>query len=217
MATVTELPAPTWSIERLQNHFGGIAANRIHRYPKPGTAQKRDLILWNKQHDAACELIDGVLVEKVMSTKESVLALLLGTYLNIYLQKNPLGIMVGADGSLEIMPGLVRIPDLSFLSWETIGADELPDVPVGEFTPDLAVEVISKSNTPAEMQRKVADYFASGTKLVWLIYPKRKAVHVYESTTKRRIVTDVLDGGTVLPGFSLNLDELFSAGRRSKR
>lgn len=216
MATVSELPSPTWSIDRLQEHFGGIAANRIHRYPRPGLARKKDLIRWNEQHDSCCELIDGVLVEKVVGTRESMLASLLIVRLGIFLQNHPLGLLLGADGSLEIIPHLVRLPDVSFLSWESIGADELPSVPVAALAPDLAVEVISQGNTKGEMQRKLTEYFASGVKLVWLIYPKRKSIHVYENAASKRVVTDILDGGTVLPGFSLNLNEFFSAGRRRK-
>jgi Uma2 family endonuclease len=217
MATVSERPSPTWSLERLQHHFGGIPAKRIHLYPPPGTAKKKQLIQWNEgKKGIACELVDGVLVEKAVGFKESFLAGVLMFPLNLYLRTHPLGVVVGEHGCMEIMPGLVRIPDVSFVSWATIGADEIPTDPVPILAPVLAVEVISKGNTKAEMERKVQEYFASGSRQVWLIYPRRKAVEVYSSPEEKRTVKDVIDGGKVLSGFSLRLDLLFSAGQRSK-
>src|SRR5205085_207857 len=83
---------------------------------------------------------------------------------------------------------------------------------VAGFAPDLAIEILSKSNTRAEMARKRRAYFAGGTRAVWEINPRRRTVTVYTNpiSSDRLIETDTLDGGDVLPGFKLRLSELFT-------
>ena len=67
--------------------------------------------------------------------------------------------------------GLVRIPDVAFTSWERLPGRRVPPEPIPELAPDLAVEVLSQSNTEAEMTRKRGEYFAAGVRLVWLVDP----------------------------------------------
>jgi Uma2 family endonuclease len=83
---------------------------------------------------------------------------------------------------------------------------------VAHFTPDLAVEVISDSNTKAEIDRKIGEYFRSGSKLVWVFDPNKDATEVYTSAEDvvRLAPTHVLSGDPVLPGFRLSLAELFA-------
>jgi Uma2 family endonuclease len=78
--------------------------------------------------------------------------------------------------------------------------------------PNLAVEVLSRSNTPGEMTAKRQEYFAAGVQLVWEINPETRRVVVYRSPTDATTLTatDNLDGGTVLPGFALPLHQLFA-------
>ena len=64
------------------------------------------------REDRLCELVDGVLLEKTVGTYESYLALLLGNFVD----ENNLGIVLGADGMMRLVPGLVRIPNVSFIS-----------------------------------------------------------------------------------------------------
>jgi Uma2 family endonuclease len=84
--------------------------------------------------------------------------------------------------------------------------------------PDLAVEVLSKSNTEKEMKRKLREYFEAGTRLVWLVDPKARTVRVYTSPRKFKLLTEdqTLDGGEVLPGFELSLRKLFARAGRWK-
>jgi Uma2 family endonuclease len=118
------------------------------------------------------------------------------------------------DGStgfvLRRSPPLVRCPDVGF-----VRAERLPGgVPPGplELAPDLAVEVLSPSNTAAEMTRKLADYFGHGTRIVWLVDPDAREVTVYSAGAIPRLLhdTDTLDGGDVLPGFSTPVAALFA-------
>ena len=97
---------------------------------------------------------------------------------NSYLDENDLGVCVGADGMMRLAPGLVRIPDLSFINWDRLPGRESPTEPIPDLAPDLAVEVLSDGNTKAEMARKVREYFEAGVSLVWLIDPKKRTARV---------------------------------------
>src|SRR5579871_2782297 len=114
-------PVSTKTLARLRRDLGMIPAERIVLDPAPGTATEADIEVLRKR-GRLCELIDGVLVEKAMGWKESLWALLIGQYINNYLDHHPLGIALGADAFLRLMPGLVRAPDVSFISWERIPA-----------------------------------------------------------------------------------------------
>lgn len=218
MASVEDWPMYAWPLARLRRHFGGIPAERILSVPSPGTATERDLLFINDRGERICELVDGCLVEKAMGARESLLAAYLGHLIQQFLEHASLGFVLGADGALRFLPGLVRVPDLSFISWKRLGADELPDDPLPDLAPDLAVEVISKANTAREMDRKVNEYFRAGVRLVWLINPRKRIVEVFTSPEDKVVLGngDQLDGGKVLPGFSVSLRELFSAHRRRR-
>jgi Uma2 family endonuclease len=214
----TSLP-PTWSVGDLLEHFGGISPQRIRLRPAPGTATERDLLDIHVHEDRLYELVDGVLVEKVMGYEEACLALLLGRLLGNFVEEHDLGLVAGADGGLRLMPGLVRIPDISFISWRQLPNKEIPTDPIPELAPDLAVEVLSETNTREEMQRKLKDYFLAGVQLVWYVDPDDRSVSVYtapdQSTRLREGRT--LDGGAVLPGFAVPVRQLFARVSRRPR
>ena len=139
--------------------------------------------------------------------------------INAYLDEDDRGICVGADGMMRIAPGLVRIPDVSFISWDRLPGRESPKDPVPDLAPDLAVEILSEGNTPAEMKRKVGEYFKAGVRLVWLIDPRKRTARVY-SAPHRAIhirATESLEGGDVLPGFVIGLADLLDRGRRPRK
>jgi Uma2 family endonuclease len=221
MATAVETSGPE-TLADLLHRIGDVAPERILVKPPPGTATVRDVIAaLEGPRKRICELVDGVLVEKTMAAKESILAIRLSRFVGTYLDglDYDLGVLLGEAGTLEMLPQLVRIPDLCFVSWERVGADEWPEEPAPEIVPNLAVEVISQSNTKAEMTRKLRDYFEAGVEEVWYIYPKTQSIEVYSSPTKvRRISKDgTLTASVVFPGFSLPLSKLFASTRRSKK
>jgi Uma2 family endonuclease len=202
----------------MQEQLGGIPLERIRMVPPPGVATEKDLLKIIDSEDRICELVDGVLVEKPTGYFESQLAMLLGYFIRTYLEQNDLGIVLGEAGTLRILRDQIRVPDVAFLSWRHFPGRTLPAEPVPAVVPDLAIEVLSKSNTKHEMERKLDDYFAAGVVLVWFIDPVLRTAEVYESRNERRIVSfgDSLSGGTVLPGFDLPLKQLFEkAGWRS--
>jgi Uma2 family endonuclease len=207
----TGLP-PTWSIADLLEHFGNISPRRIRLHPAPGTATEKDLLAIQAREDRLYELIDGVLVEKVMCFRESCLAALMIRLLGNFVAERDRGLITAPDGTLRLAPRLVGIPDVAFISWSRLRGRKYPEEPIPDLVPDLAVEILSKGNTPEEMLRKLKDYFLAGVRLVWFVDPEERVVDVYtapdEST--RLVEGDTLDGGDVLTGFRLPLNELFA-------
>jgi Uma2 family endonuclease len=111
-----------------------------------------------------------------------------------------------------VLLGLVRLPDVGFVSWDRLPGRRVPDEPIPNVVPDLAVEVLSPSNTAREMSRKRGEYFRAGVRLVWEIDPRTRTARVYTSETVFTDLTagDELDGDPVLPGFRLPLAVLFA-------
>jgi Uma2 family endonuclease len=195
-------------LERL----GGIAPKRVRMQPQPGKATERDLLRALKKGDRLFELVDGTLVEKVMGWMEACLALRVGRFIGNYAAEKDLGEVAGADAATRLMPGLVRIPDCSFVSWERLPGRALPDDPIPGLVPDLAVEVLREGNTPGEIRRKLKEYFLAGVPLVWLVDPRQRTVQVFTAPDQGQTVTEdqVLGGGAVLPGLRLPLRDVFA-------
>jgi Uma2 family endonuclease len=214
---VVEYPT-NWTMADLQQHLGGIPLERILLYRSPGTATEEDALWLDDHEDRICELIDGVLVEKVMSSYESLLAMMLGYLLQEYLERQPLGVILGEAGQLRILPKKMRVPDVAFISWSRFPDGKLPRDRVYRVAPDLAVEILSDGNTTEEMDLKLDEYFEANVRLVWYIESQSRTATIYSARDQATAI-DVnghLEGGAVLPGFSLRLGELFErADRRS--
>ena len=206
----TQLPTE-WTLADLQRHLGGIPLERIRMYPPPGMATLEDAISVDQHEDLACELIDGILVEKTMGWYESMLAAIIVRELWSFVEEHRLGKVLGSEGTLQILDNQMRMPDVCFISWKRFPGGKLPREPMPMLVPDLAIEVLSTGNTPGEMQRKRRDYFAAGVELVWQIDPETQTAQVFTSETNVMDVAadGVLDGAHVLPGFQLSLGELF--------
>jgi Uma2 family endonuclease len=212
MARKTPRFPRTWNLAELIEHLGRVPLERIRAYPAPGTATEKDVIEIQAREDRLCELIDGVLVEKAMGFRESFLAPDLGRHLGNFASSHDLGIVTGSDGTIRLARGLVRIPDCAFFAWERLPGRAVPDEPIPDLAPDLAIEVLSDSNTKQEMERKLKDYFFAGVRLVWLIDPEKRIADVYTAPDQRVRLKEgqSLSGGDVLPGFTLPLTELFA-------
>lgn len=210
MATITSDPE---TIAELLDRLDGISPERVRLKPSPGTAVEEDVERYKYQDGRKhlLELVDGTLVEKVMGQYESQLAAILMIEIGIFLKQNHLGILLGSDGGHRLDIGLVRMPDVAFISNDRL--DALKNRPaVVPFAPDLAVEVISPGNTDREMERKLQEYFDAGVKLVWYVYPEMQTVLVYRGADQVREleIDDSLNGEDVLPGFHLSIREWFS-------
>jgi Uma2 family endonuclease len=200
-----------WTVADLLAEFGPILASRVRHEPAPGTATAEDLIDINARENRLYELVDGVLLEKTVGFYEAYLAQLLAHFLNTHVIPEDLGIVTGADGMVRLAPGLIRIPDVSFVSWKRLPDRRVPRQPVPDLVPDLAVEVLSAANTQEEMDRKLREYFEAGVALVWYVDPPTQCVRVYQGPDDCQIVykDGVLRGGRLLPGFEMPLARLF--------
>ncbi len=196
----------------LLDRLGRVPLERIRFHPAPGTATEQDVLEIAAKEGRLCELIDGVLVEKPMGYAESVLASFLIQMLRNFVAPRNLGHVSGEQGMMRLFPHLIRIPDVAFASWDRFPGRRLSGQPVPQLVPDLAVEVLSTSNTAAEMEIKVEEYFTAGVHLVWLVDPVARTVNIFDSPSLPRTLdeSDTLDGGTVLPGFTLALRDLFA-------
>jgi Uma2 family endonuclease len=196
----------------LLEDLGDVPPSRILLSPSPGTATEADVLRLDGLADRRlCELVDGTLVEKGRGLRESLLAVFISSVLGPYCRLRNLGIVSGEQGTLRLWEGLVRIPDVAFISWDTLPGRRIPEEPIPELAPDLAVEVLSESNTRAEMERKRGEYFRAGTRLVWEIDPRTRTVTVYDAPENPVVLrdADVLDGANVVPGFALPVADLF--------
>lgn len=206
------------TVADLLERLGGIPASRVRWKPYPGTATEQDLIaIVDGPEKRLCELIDGTVVEKPMGQYESRVGGVLLHFIETFLDKHDLGICYPADAMLRIVPPRVRLPDVSFVSWDKLPNRELPAEAIANLVPDLAVEVLSEGNTPREMENKRREYFQGGARLVWEIEPDTRSARVYTGPDAFQQIgpDDTLDGGDVLPGFALPLQRLFTrAGRR---
>ena len=159
------------------------------------------------------ELVEGRLVREPRPNAEhSWLTTKLSALILAYTEKNRLGLTLAEPGFLlSDDPPTVRGPDIAFISRRNLPVGGFPHT-FWRVPPDLAVEVVSPSNTRAEIREKVLEYLAAGARLVWVVDPRTRSVTAYRSRTDVRQVTgaDTLDGHDVLPGFRLRVADLFA-------
>ncbi|MFO0810562.1 MAG: Uma2 family endonuclease [Gemmataceae bacterium] len=217
MATATTNgPRATTQYSRvgdLITRLGGINPQRVYWNPLPGTATEADLLNIVERKVGRCELVERTLVEKpIVGQKAEFLAALIVELIGPYVRRHRLGRMSGSQGLMRMSGGNVRMPDAGFVSTAQLRQWREREPAVMQTAPALAIEVLSPSNTRAEMAQKRREYFASGSQLVWEIDPRRKTAAVYTSPTKKTTLTEgeTLDGGDVIPGFTLPLAELFA-------
>ncbi len=199
--------------------LGDIPPRRVRMNPTPGMATERDVLNILDHENRLCELVDGTLVEKPMGVLEACLAGVIIRLLGNFVEDHDLGIVTAPDGTLRLMPGLVRMPDVAFISWNQLPARKFPNEPIASLIPELAVEVLSESNTRGEMERKLKEYFLAGSQLVWLVDPDTRSVDVHTAPDRfsRLKEGDTLDGGNVLPHFRLPLNQLFARVEKPQR
>ncbi|MBI2917691.1 MAG: Uma2 family endonuclease [Chloroflexi bacterium] len=159
------------------------------------------------------ELVRGEVVPMTPpGTVHGAVMMNIGAILRAHVKEHELGLVVGESGFLlEHAPDTVRGPDVSFVRKARIAAGGVPVAFYPE-APDLAVEVVSPSDTAAELEVKVREYLRNGTAQVWLAYPESRTVHVYnrDGTARWYGEDETLEGADVLPGFSVPVREFFA-------
>ena len=201
----------TLTVEELAARVGAVPLWRVRTDPPPGTAREADVERIRREEDRLCELIDGVLVEKAVSEKTAFLAAELITFLNIFIRPQRLGWVIAPDGYYRLFGRLLRAPDISYIRRDDRPDGEILSTGYADVAPALAVEIFSPGNTTAELERKRGEFFAAGTELFWIVYPERREIVVSTGPEEHSTLgpDDTLDGGTVLPGFTLRVAELF--------
>ncbi len=160
------------------------------------------------------ELVRGdLLMMTPASTIHGRYAMRLGASLSIYAEEHNLGEVYSAEAAFELQPPpqrVVRAPDVAFVSKARILPPEQEEG-FWPIAPDLVIEIVSPSESQKEIREKIRDYFAAGTRLMWLVYPDEQLVEELRSPTALRqlVVDDNLEGGEVIPGFSYSLRQLF--------
>lgn len=135
----------------------------------------------------------------------------LAVHLATFVKRNGLGVVLSNTGFVVATdPDTVRGPDLAFVATARIPRDGY----AGQYWrlgPDLAVEILSPSNSESDIQRKVIEYLGAGSRTVWVIDPKRRSAAVHRSPRDVRVLSpgDDLEGDDVLSGFRLPVAELF--------
>ena len=130
----------SWTAADLVHWFGAIPLSRVRHDPAPGSATKDDVIAIRDREDRLYELVEKTLVEKTVGTYESYLAATILRHLGNFVVQHDLGIVLRADGMLRLAPGLVRIPDVSFVGWDHLPNRRIPDQGIASLVPDLAAE-----------------------------------------------------------------------------
>jgi Uma2 family endonuclease len=157
--------------------------------------------------DAHYELVDGELITvspgmfRHNRVRDRIFFIL-----ELFLRETKLGTAV-AEQSFHLFGDTVRVPDVAFVSsGRTLPMDKLP-----EGAPDVAIEVVSPSNTPREIDQRISDYFAGGSRRVWLVYPEHAEVYVHGlAGVTRRQGDDLIEDAELLPGFSVKAASTFA-------
>ena len=161
-----------------------------------------------ENQDRLLELINGEIVEKVPTEEHGVIALWIATFLNMYLLDNPIG-LVSAEANHRVKGDNqnARLPDISFIKGKR---DPVKKGSVSRM-PDLAVEVKSPDDKPPELHEKANYYLKNGSQVVWVVYPEKLRIEVHRQGVEVQVLgmEDTLDGGDLLPGFTLPVKQIF--------
>ena len=163
-----------------------------------------------ENRDRNFELIDGEIVEKMPTQIHGRIAARLSHMLYSYIDKHPIGhVEVEVRYRLPDDLHYSLQPDVAF--FKDIDTPAVEKGPVFRM-PDLAVEIKSPDDAFRQMRKKAEYYLANGSQLVWLVFPENRQVEVYSSRANDTVTLteqDTLDGGEVLPGFSLKVADIF--------
>lgn len=167
-------------------------------------------------NELAYELVDGQLVAVTPPAPEhGIVALRLGARLLAFVEAHALGwVWVEGGVVLRRAPDTVRGPDVAYVRSDRLGSrSEARQFFAG--APDLAAEVVSPSDRATEVFTKVQEYLAAGTRLVWVLEPTTRSVTAYTpgGAAHLHLPGAALDGGDVLPGFTVPVAELFDPPR----
>lgn len=158
------------------------------------------------------ELVDGrLLVREPAGFRHGRVVATLATILGTHVREHRLGVVLTGDAGFILRrgPDTVRAPDVSFVSRARIPDPE--PVSFAELAPDLAVEIVSPSNSPDQIAGRVRDLLAAGTRLIWILDPETQGATIHRPHREPEHLASggEIDGEDVLPGFRCSLEEIF--------
>ncbi len=175
-----------------------MTADELLRYSEPGVRT---------------ELVKGELIRMSPSGgPHGKVTVRVGGLLDAFVRARGLGVVFGAETGFILArdPDTVRAPDAAFVSKARLPGGKVPE---GFFpaAPDLAVEVLSPDDRATEVEAKVQEYLDAGTRAVWVFSPKTRSLTVHRPGGEARRLgpEDVLDGGDLLPGFTMKVADFF--------
>ncbi|CAN5816527.1 Uma2 family endonuclease [soil metagenome] len=156
------------------------------------------------------EIIDGEFAPMVPPSGEhgAIQATLISSLRHVVMHAN-LGRVYGESGYvLQHNPDVVLAPDISFIAGVRVPADQTGYL---DLAPDLAIEIVSPSKSPGEIEQRLAIYLRTGVRSIWIVYPRDRQVVVHAPGNAPSFfkATDELTGGEVVPGLSFPVSELF--------
>lgn len=160
------------------------------------------------------ELINGEFVEMpAAGGRHGRLGVKISSRLEVFVSDRELGYVYDAQTGfvLSEQPPTIRVPDVAFVQTERL-PDGFDDGGFLRVAPDLVVEIISPSDRMVNVLAKVVMWLEAGTSLLWQVNPIAQTVTVYtpDGEPKVHTVDDTLDGGELLPGFSLPVRDIFA-------
>ena len=119
---------------------------------------------------------------------------------------------VGTSTGFQMDIHTLRFPDVHVTSWARMAAYDEAAGGFPAFAPDVAIEVVSPSNTPAELARKTEEYFANGTRAVWVVDPESRTVIIRRPGLPESVLrgNDMLYGDPEIPGFACRVSDIFA-------
>ena len=158
------------------------------------------------------ELVDGELVDMDGAPRHGRVTLSMGRLMDDHVANAGLPFDVGVNTGFQMNPNTLRFPDVHVTSWERMAEYDEAAGGWRHFAPDVAIEVVSPSNTPSELARKTEEYFANGTQAVWIADPGPRTVAIRRPGQPERVFgsDDMLYGDPEIPGFACAVADIFA-------
>ncbi|MYC33648.1 MAG: Uma2 family endonuclease [Chloroflexi bacterium] len=158
------------------------------------------------------ELVDGELFDMDGASRHGRVTVWIGSILSGCIQDNDLPFDVGVCTGFQMSPYTLRFPDVHVTRWDRMAEYDEDAGGWPRFAPDVAIEVVSPSNTPAELARKTEEYFANGAQAVWIADPVPRTVAIRRPGVAEQVfgVGETLYGEPEIPGFTCAVAEIFA-------
>ena len=175
--------------------------------------QFEELCLRGELRDTQCELIDGEIIFLAPGGYEhSGVSVNIAAYLHLFVKKHGIGRVFGNEAGIHtrLKPARSRGMDVAYISYQRLSRGKLPRGFI-RVPPELIVEVLGDDCDWADMKIKIAEYHEMGVDMVWVADSASKSVTQFPlgSESVEIAAHGTIDGGKILPGFSLPIARFF--------